>query len=126
VSFQRVAAPPPPPGPVDLDRVEAEAGQFAADGWVAGNVPGLVAELRAARAERDQLSRDASDARNQLGVARATVVRLDTELRAAREVVEAARGHRELAVLHGEGPVHSAGCPLCRAIHAYDRAVSQP
>jgi hypothetical protein len=49
VSFQQVAAPPPQPGPVDLDRVEAEAGQFAADGWVAGNVPGLIAELRAAR-----------------------------------------------------------------------------
>jgi hypothetical protein len=49
VSFQLLAAPPPPPGPVDLDRVEAEAGQFVPGGWVARTVPGLVAELRAAR-----------------------------------------------------------------------------
>jgi hypothetical protein len=49
VSFQLLAAPQPQPGPVDLDRVEAEAGQFVADGWVARTVPGLAAELRAAR-----------------------------------------------------------------------------
>jgi hypothetical protein len=49
VSFQQVAAPPPQPGRADLDRVEAEAGQFVAESWVRRNVPALVADLRAAR-----------------------------------------------------------------------------
>jgi hypothetical protein len=48
VSFQQVMVPQPPSGRVDLDRVEAEAGQFVAGGWVREHVPGLVAELRAA------------------------------------------------------------------------------
>jgi hypothetical protein len=55
VTFQLLAAPPPQPGPVNLDRVEAEAGQFAAGGWVRTYVPPLVNEARAAREREDEL-----------------------------------------------------------------------
>jgi hypothetical protein len=125
VSFQQVAAPPPPPGPVDLDRVEAEAGQFVADGWVARNVPGLVAEVKRLRAEVEEWKMTAmagaevlADRDAESRVARATVVRLDTELRAAREVVELARQHAT-----GHEPYPLPG--LSAALDAYDRAVSE-
>jgi len=45
-------------------------------------------ELPSVRLLRDQLSRDASDARRQLGIARASVVRLDDERRVLRGLLQ--------------------------------------
>jgi hypothetical protein len=111
VTFQQVAAPPPQPGPVNLDRVEAEAGQFVADGWVAGNVPGLVAEVKRLRAEVEEWKMTA--------MAGAEVLAdRDAELRVAREVVEAARSHTISSSCRWPG--------LSDTLAAYDQAVSEP
>jgi hypothetical protein len=58
----------------------------------------------------------------------ATVLAWVAESRRAREVVEVARGHRELMVLHGEHEalLHSAGCALCRALTRYDQHDPSP
>jgi hypothetical protein len=51
------------------------------------------------QAERDQLSRDASDARRQPGIAKVTIVRLDTDLQVAHS--EIARLREELEIANG-------------------------
>jgi hypothetical protein len=45
-------------------------------------------QIEALALERDQLSRDASDARRQLGIARVSVVRLDDERMALRKLLQ--------------------------------------
>lgn len=83
-------------GRVDLDAAGRDAASLKryaeASGWedvaeFAALTLALVAELREVRLERDQLSRDASDARRQLGAAKASVVRLDDERRILRDLL---------------------------------------
>jgi hypothetical protein len=94
--------------PLDLDRVEAEAAQFVAGGWVARNVPGLVAEVKRLRAEVEEWKMTA--------MAGAEVLAgRDAELRAAREVVDAAH----VVFTRGVDLGH-----LMRAVAAYDRVAS--
>jgi hypothetical protein len=121
VSFQLLAAPEPQPGRADLDRVEAEAGQFVAGGWVARTVPGLVAEVKRLRAEVEEWKMTA--------MAGAEVLAdRDAELRAAREAIEAGRAF--LVALADPEPLRhwteGRYQRLAEKLAAYDRAVSGP